>query len=75
MAFSENTSYKMGAKVYVNIPNNNFDNQKTIIGQHISENEQSIFFRSPLAGYQPMTDNILAMNGDDIPKEFGLIAN
>ena len=75
MAFSENTSYKMGAKVYVNIPNNNFDNQKTIIGQHVSENEQSIFFRSPLAGYQPMTDNILAMNGDDIPNEFGLIAN
>lgn len=75
MAFSENTSYKIGAKVYVNIPNNNFDNQKTIIGQHVSENEQSIFFRSPLAGYQPMTDNILAMNGDDIPNEFGLIAN
>ena len=75
MAFSENTSYKMGAKVYVNIPNNNFDNQKIIVGQQVSENEQSIFFRSPLAGYQPMTDNILSMGGDNIPNEYGLVAN
>lgn len=75
MAFSENTSYKMGAKVYVNIPNNDFGSQKTIIGQQIGEKEQSIFFRSPLEGYQPKTDNLLAMDGSGVQNEYGLVAN
>ena len=75
MAFSENTSYKMGAKVYVNIPNNNFDNQKIIVGQQVGENEQSIFFRSPLERYQPVTDNVLTLSENPIQNEYELVAN
>ena len=59
LAFSENTSYKMGMKVYVNIPNNDFGSQKTIIGQYKEDNQQAVFFKSPLDGYLPKTDNIL----------------
>lgn len=74
MAFSENTSYKMGMKVYVNIPNNDFSSQKTIIGQYKEDSEQAVFFRSPLDGFLPLTDNILE-NSSTATGEFCLLAN
>ncbi len=80
LAFSENTSYKIGMKVYVNIPNNDFGNQKTIIGQYKEDNEQAVFFRSPLDGFLPLTNNILEDSkigniNIDPNSETGLLAN
>ena len=58
-AFSENTTYEMGTKVYVNIPNDDFKEQKHIIGPYVSDGESAVFYKNPLTDFQPLTGNIL----------------
>lgn len=42
VAYSENTSYQMGNKVYVTIPNNDFTGRKLIIGQYKQDGEEGV---------------------------------
>ena len=58
-AYSENTTYPIGTKVYVNIPNNDFSAQKQIIGQYIADGEVGIFYKNPLEAYEPLTPNLI----------------
>lgn len=58
-AISENTAYKMGMKVYVNIPNNDFTGQKTIIGQYRQDGETAVFYKSPLEMYEPLSADLI----------------
>lgn len=59
-AYSENTSYTLGTKVYVTIPNNDYSQQKLIKGKYKSgDNDTNISWTSPLKGYSPGTDNLI----------------
>ena len=55
----------MGTKVYVNIPNDDFKEQKHIIGPYVADGESAVFYKNPLNDFLPLTGNLL----DD--KEFG----
>lgn len=59
-AYSENTSYTLGSKVYVTIPNNDYSQQKLIKGKYKSDDgDTGIAWISPLQNYQPTTDNLI----------------
>ena len=79
-AFSENTTYEMGTKVYVNIPNDDFKEQKHIIGPYVADGESAVFYKNPLTDFQPLTGNIL-QDGEVGQKKsnydtiYGLVAN
>ena len=66
-AFSENTTYTIGMQVHVNIPNNDYTGQKTIIGQYKREGEQGVWYRSPWENFSPDVNNIVldALYKDD----------
>jgi len=49
----------MGMKVYVNIPNNDFTGQKTIIGQYRQDGETAVFYKSPLEMYEPLSADLI----------------
>lgn len=77
-AYSENTTYDIGMKVYVNIPNSDFAAQKTIIGQYVAEGEKSVVWINPLDAFQPLPDiNLLEDStiGEYENKEYSLLAN
>ena len=77
-AYSENTTYDIGMKVYVNIPNSDFAAQKTIIGQYVAEGEKSVVWINPLDAFQPLPDINLLEDpsiGDYENKEYSLLAN
>ena len=77
-AYSENTTYDIGMKVYVNIPNSDFAAQKTIIGQYVAEGEKSVVWINPLDVFQPLPDiNLLEDTsiGEYENKEYSLLAN
>lgn len=58
-AYSENTTYPIGTKVYVNIPNNDFSAQKQIVGQYVTDGDPGIFYKNPLEAYEPLTPNLI----------------
>lgn len=58
-AYSENTTYPIGTKVYVNIPNNDFSAQKQIVGQYVTDGKPGIFYKNPLEAYEPLTPNLI----------------
>ena len=66
-AFSENTTYSIGMQVHVNIPNNDYTGQKTIIGQYKREGEQGVWYRSPWENFSSDVNNIVldALYKDD----------
>ena len=69
----------MGMKVYVNIPNNDFTGQKTIIGQYRQDGEKAVFYKSPLEMYEPsgvdlVKDTVYTSNTNGAD-EFGLLAD
>lgn len=68
-AFSENTTYTIGMQVHVNIPNNDYTGQKTIIGQYKREGEQGVWYRSPWENFSPDVNNIIL---DTLYKDAGL---
>lgn len=59
-AYSENTSYTLGAKVYVTIQNNDYTQQKLIKGKYKSgDGDTGISWVSPLGNYSAQTDNLI----------------
>lgn len=62
-AFSENTQYAVGAKVYVNIPNGDMNNQKIIKGKYVStDNDEYYNYVSPLENFIDVTNNLIENN-------------
>lgn len=62
-AYSENTDYFTGTKVYVTVPNGDMNNQKMIIGKYVSEEDESFFnYIPPLDDFINVTDNIIQEN-------------
>lgn len=63
-AFSENTQYRNKQKVLVNIPNNNYDDKKIIIGLANEETEVStIEIIDPISQMLDITGSLLAPSG------------
>lgn len=58
-AYSMDTSLSTGNTVYVTIPQNNFENQKMIVGRKTSETEKPFNFVTPFDQFFSMTDNLL----------------
>ena len=70
-AYTDVTIYIKGMRVYVTIPNGNFDNKKLITGKYIdSENTEYYTYKPPFEDYLDMSGNLIK---DNIEK--GLIAN
>lgn len=70
-AYSKDTSYKEDDAVYVTIPNNDFNQQKLIIGKYTNESEKPFTFISPFDTIIDVTGNII----DGQIDEGGLTAN
>ena len=71
-AYTENTSYTLGTKVYVSIPNNDMSGQKTIVRKYIDKNyNRALNYTLPLNQYTPGTNNIL----EGLSEQYQLLAN
>lgn len=63
LAYSENTQYAVGAKVYVTIPNGDMGNQKIITGKYVASDEAEYFdYVSPLNNFIDITGNLIDTN-------------
>lgn len=70
-AYSDVTIYMKGLRVYVTVPNGNFDNKKLITGRYIdSENAEYYTYKPPFEDYLDMSGNLIKNN-----IEKGLVAN
>lgn len=58
-AYSDNTKYLMGTKVYVTVPNGDMNNQKIIKGKYVSEDGSSYTYVSPLNDFIDITGNVI----------------
>ncbi len=79
-AYSENTSYTLGTKVYVTIPNNDYSQQKTIVRKYSSkEGDTGVGYVMPLSQYDPLSKNIITdlVDKDNAYQnnEAGILAN
>lgn len=86
-AYSTDKNFNVGANVYVQIPQGDFNQQKTIIGKKVSAESESVTWISPLNNFVDITGNILPEQGITVTKadqykynyvnskEIGLIAN
>lgn len=70
-AYSQSTDYKENDAVYVTIPNNDFNQQKLIIGKYTVDSETPFVFTNPTSTMIDVTGNII--NGEI--QEGGLTAN
>ena len=77
LAYSDNTTYKNGTRVYVTVPNGDFNNRKLIKGKYVSGENEAYNYVSPLDNFLDITGNIYGYNGSDVAvtDKTGLIAN
>lgn len=61
-AYSDNTKFITGTKVYVTVPNGDMNNQKIITGKYVSEEGSSFNYVSPLNDFIDITGNIIETN-------------
>lgn len=59
-AYSDNHRFNLDDLVYVNIPNNDYAEQKTIIGQYSTDDTKSATYISPLENYLPVSDSLFS---------------
>ena len=72
-AYSDKTTYSIGQRVWVLVPDGDYENTKMIMGQYISENSANFTWVNPLASFVDMTGNLC---DESITKqEFALVAN
>ena len=66
VAYAKETNYKINESVYVTIPNNDYDQQKIIIGKYVAKDAKPYIFKQPfetiidLSGNLIQTDNTIA---------------
>lgn len=58
-AYSTNTDYKENEAVYVTIPNNDFNQQKLIIGKYTANSDTPFVFTNPTSTMIDITGNII----------------
>ena len=64
LAYSNDTTYSVDQKVYVNIPNGDMKNQKIITGKYVDSDENSKYYNyvSPIQDFLDITGNIIDDN-------------
>lgn len=73
IAYSDTDNFKVGDQVRVNIPNNDYTQQKFIVGKYTSEDStKPITYVSPLDNVVNITGNLTKILGNSA---FGIIAN
>ena len=70
-AYSDVTTYRNGASVYVVIPEGDFSKRKIITGKHIEDGGEYYTYISPFRNYLDITGNFIKNENS----KFGLIAN
>ena len=73
IAFSKDTTYKKGDSVQVTIPNNDYDQQKIIIGKYVAKDATPFVFVQPFETIIDVSANIIRGNENSI--QSSLIAN
>lgn len=72
VAFSKDTSYKINDSVQVTIPNNDYDQQKVIIGRYVAENDLPFTYVQPFNTIIDVSSNLVDSTDGNI---FSLLAN
>lgn len=62
IAYSTNTDYLLGTRVYVTVPNGDMNNQKMIIGKCVSEDGAAFNYVPPLDDFVDITGNLIQDN-------------
>lgn len=84
VAYSETKTYKVGNYVYVLIPNNDYNQQKTIVGKYVTADSEYYTYVKPSDSFVDITNNIVDLFNEknlyveelDFPKDsYELIAN
>lgn len=71
LAYSENTKYTEGTRVYVNVPNGDMGNQKIITGKYVSSDTDEYYpYVPPLDDFIDITNNLINQN-----LSYSLLAN
>lgn len=65
-AYSQTTNYQNGTKVYVTVPNGDWNQQKIIIGKYTSDNMTPFVFTLPFDTMFDMTGNLVSNNEEDV---------
>ena len=83
-AYSQTTNYTNGTKVYVTVPNGDWNQQKIIIGKYTSDNMTPFVFAYPFDSMFDMTGNLASTDEEDVavgillansPKEHSRLSN
>lgn len=84
VAYSETKTYKVGNYVYVLIPNNDYNQQKTIVGKYVTADSEYYTYVKPSDSFVDITNNVVDLFNEknlfveelDFPKDsYELIAN
>ena len=59
VAYSETKTYKVGNYVYVLIPNNDYNQQKTIVGKYVTADSEYYTYVKPSDSFVDITNNIV----------------
>lgn len=59
VAFSKDTSFKAGDSVQVTIPNNDYDQQKIIIGKYVAKDDKPYVFVQPFETFIDVSANLI----------------
>ena len=62
IAYAKETNYKINESVYVTIPNNDYDQQKIIIGKYVAKDAKPYIFKQPFETIIDISGNLIKTN-------------
>ena len=62
VAYAKETNYKINESVYVTIPNNDYDQQKIIIGKYVAKDAKPYIFKQPFETIIDISGNLIQTN-------------
>ena len=62
VAYAKETNYKINESVYVTIPNNDYDQQKIIIGKYVAKDAKPYIFKQPFETIIDISGNLIKAN-------------
>ena len=62
VAYAKETNYKINESVYVTIPNNDYDQQKIIIGKYVAKDAKPYIFKQPFETIIDLSGNLIQTN-------------
>ena len=62
VAYAKETNYKINESVYVTIPNNDYDQQKIIIGKYVAKDAKPYIFKQPFETIIDISGNLIKTN-------------